>query len=277
MKTWISGLAIIAALSAPVVGAYAQQAKQPAGMAAQSQEQPPIEPKAVDILKAGCSVLEAANAMSFTAITTYEKAAPNGQPLYYATRNEVTMQRPDKLRVITTGDGTPDEFYYNGKVMMAYVPSEDLVAVADAPSTVDQMIDAAWDKAAIFFPFADVLMSKPCAVFEQEGLNSAFYVGQSRIVGGTTTDMVAVAADNVHAELWIGAQDHLLRLIRVVYPHEPAHALYQTEYSDWHLLDSVDPASFASDKATHGKPMSFAPPGLREPPPAPSANPQQHR
>jgi hypothetical protein len=230
------------------------------------QDHPPIEAKAVDILDAACKALSEAKAMSFTAVNTYEKAARNGQPLFYATLNRVTMQRPDKLRVVTPGDGTPDEFYYNGKTMVAYVPSEDLVAVADAPPTIDQMLDAAWEKAAIYFPFADVIASKPCKAFEEEGMNSAFYVGQSRVVGGTTTDMVAVAADNIQAELWIGAADHLPRLVRVVYPHEPAHALYQTEYSDWHLSDSVDPSSFASDKAAKAKPMSFAPPGLQEPP-----------
>lgn len=197
---------------------------------------PAIEPKAVEVVKAACAVLAEAKAMSFTAVNTYEKAARNGQPLFYTTLNQVTMQRPDKLRVITPGDGTPDEFYYDGKTMMAYVPSEDLVALADAPPTIDQMIPAAWDKAAIYFPFADMIVSQPCAVFEEHGMNSAFYVGQSKVVGGTTTDIVAVAGDNVQAELWIGADDHLPRLVRVVYPHEPAHALYQTEYSDWHFV-----------------------------------------
>ncbi|HKM61728.1 MAG TPA: DUF2092 domain-containing protein [Acidisphaera sp.] len=282
MRGWISGFSVIAALVTAPAAVHAQQA-QPAPApeqtpaASQPEQLPPIEPKAVDILKAACKTLETAKAMSFTAVSTYEKAARNGQPLFYATLNQVTMQRPDKLRVITTGDGVPDEFYYNGKILMAYVPSEDLVAIADAPPTIDQMVDAAWDKAAIYFPFADLLMSKPCAVFEQEGLNSAFYVGQSKIIGGTTTDMVAVAADNVQGELWIGATDHLPRLIRVVYPHEPAHALYQTEYSDWHLVDSVDPATFASERAAKGKPMNFAPPGLREVPALPSASPQQHQ
>ena len=278
MRTCVWGLAVIAALGAPMAGARAQQAQQAPAAPAQAQQQPSIDPKAVDILTASCNTLAAAKAMSFTAVSTYEKAARNGQPLFYATLDQVTMQRPDKLRVVTPADGVPREFYYDDKKMMAYVPSEDLVAIADAPPTIDQMIDAAWEKAAIYFPFADVLMSKPCAVFEQDGLNSAFYIGQSKIIGDTVTDMVAVAADNVQGELWIGAEDHLPRLIRVVYPHEPAHALYQTEYSQWHLMDSADPGIFTSDKALHGKPIQFAPPGLREAPPATPAAPpsQQH-
>ena len=239
-----------------------------------SANQPPIEPKAVDVLRAACATLEAAKAMSFTAVNTYEKAARNGQPLYYAVLNRVTMQRPDKLRVITPGDGVPDEFYYDGKAMMVYVPSADMVAIADAPPTIDAMVDAAWSTAAIYFPFADVILSKPCDVFEKEGIDSAFYVGLSRVVGGTTTDMIAVAAENVQAELWIGADDHLPRLIRVVYPHEPAHALYQTEYSDWHLMDAADAGTFSSDKATHGTRIPFHPPGTPMPTPGRPASKQ---
>ena len=36
-------------------------------------------------------------------------------------------------------------------------------------------------------------------------MKSAFYVGQSVVVGGTTTDIVAVTGGGVQAELWIGA------------------------------------------------------------------------
>ena len=95
------------------------------------------------------------------------------------------------MRVITPGDGTPDEFYYDGKTMMAYVPWSNLVAVADAPPTIDKLIDEAWDKAAIYFPFSDIIASDPYAELSKT-LKSAFYVGRSIAVGGVATDMVAV-------------------------------------------------------------------------------------
>ncbi len=234
----------------------------------------PIEPKAMAILKAACTKLADAKAMSFTALNTYEKAARNGQPLFYSTLNHVTMQRPNQLRVITPGDGVPDEFYYDGKTRMAYVPSEDLVAIEQAPPTIDALMDAAWNKAAIYFPFGDMIVSDPCEVFEKQGLNTAFYVGQSKVIGGTVTDMVAVTGDNIQAELWIGAEDHLPRMVRVMYPHEPAHALYQTEYSNWRLLEKVDPAHFTSAKAAAGRKMPFAPPALHEAPQPASAKPE---
>jgi hypothetical protein len=105
-------LLLLTAFLAPQARAQSAQTAPP--------QAPPIEPKAVDILKASCDALSMAKAMSFTAVSTYERAARNGQPLFYATKNEVTMQRPDKLRVITPGDGIPDEFYYDGKAMMGH-------------------------------------------------------------------------------------------------------------------------------------------------------------
>ncbi|MFL9869717.1 DUF2092 domain-containing protein [Paraburkholderia fungorum] len=73
--------------------------------------------------------------MSFTAVVSYESPSRLGLPLVYSTQSEVTVQRPDKLKVLTLGDGPPSEFYYDGKTMTAFAPKENLVAVADAPPT----------------------------------------------------------------------------------------------------------------------------------------------
>src|SRR5262249_58133645 len=93
---------------------------------------PSLEPKALDILKAASSRLAAARTMKFTAIHFYESPSRHGHPLAYTTKSEVTLQRPDKLRVIMPGDGPASEFYYDGNKMMAYEPAENLKAAADS-------------------------------------------------------------------------------------------------------------------------------------------------
>jgi hypothetical protein len=267
-------LAVLAMMFVPLAAQAQKPPPAPPAAAQSPAAKPAVEPKVLDILKATCGVLSGAATLSFTAVNTYERAAANGQPLYYTTLNRVVLQRPDKLLVVSPGDGVADEFYYDGHSMTAYVPAEDLVAVAEAPPTIDQLIDAAWEKAAIYFPFSDVIVSDPCAVFRQK-MGSGFYVGQSVVVGGTTTDIVAVAGEDVQAELWIGAADHLPRLIRVVYPNEPAHALYQTEYADWHVGEKVEPHVFVADKAANAKKMPFVAPDSSEPAPRP-AEPPRH-
>ena len=102
-----------------------------------------LEPRAMDLLKATCAKLAAAKSMSFTATVSYEYPSELGPPIVYTTRYDVAMQRPDKLKVVMPGDGPASEFYYDGKEMMAYAPAENLVAVADAPPTIDAALEAA--------------------------------------------------------------------------------------------------------------------------------------
>src|SRR6476646_11011636 len=70
---------------------------------------PSLEPKAIDILKAASSRLAAAHTMKFTAIHFYESPSRQGHPLAFTTKSEVTLQRPDKLRVNILGDGPGSE------------------------------------------------------------------------------------------------------------------------------------------------------------------------
>jgi hypothetical protein len=112
MKQWIYGrMKWLPALAVPLP--LALNAQQPAPPPAADTS--PIESKAVRILKASCDTLAGAKAISFTALNTYDKVARNGQPLYYTTLDQVTLQRPDKLRVIIPGDSVPDEIYCDGK------------------------------------------------------------------------------------------------------------------------------------------------------------------
>src|SRR5271157_4047433 len=137
-------------------GAYAQGT-----VDAPKSDAPALEPKAIEILKAASNRLAAAHSMTFTADVSYESPTRQGPPLVYVTRSEVTMVRPNKLKVISPGDGPASEFYYDGKVMMAYTPAANLVAVADAPPTIDATLEEAFTKAGIYYPFTDVIVTDP--------------------------------------------------------------------------------------------------------------------
>ncbi len=226
-----------------------------------AQTRPAIEPKATEILQAACARLAAAQSISFTAIETYENPSRLGFPLAYATKSDVLLQRPNKLRVITLGDGPVSEFYYDGKTMTAFAPAENLVAIADAPPTVDDMLATAFHSAAIYFPFDDVIVTDPYKDIA-EGLKVAFYVGQSHIVGGITTDIVAYESGGVFIEAWIGADDKLPRLVRAVYENDPLQSRHAMIFSNWQLDVAVPADSFSTSKASSAKRIKFASPDL---------------
>jgi hypothetical protein len=267
------GLAFAVALAlAAFIGqdAYAQQStqqpktpKRPEVAKKEAPAPPPvqmtIEPKAIEILKAACDRLATARAMSFTAVVTYENPSRLGTPLAYTTRSEVTLQRPDKLRIITPADGPATEFYYDGKAMMAFAPAENLLAIADAPPTIDGALEAAFKTADIYYPFTDLIVADPYKAVT-DGMIMAFYIGQSKVVGGTTTDMVAYADKDVFVQVWVGSEDKLPRMVRAVYRTDRARLRHQLEISDWKLDLDMSGAAFAPVNASGAMPIEFSKP-----------------
>ena len=223
-----------------------------------------LEPKAIELLKAASQRLVAAKAMTFTAVVSYESPSVFGPALVYTTRSEVTMQRPNKLRVITPGDGPATEFYYDGKTMTAFSPAENLVATSVAPATIDATLASAYDTAAIYFPFTDLIVADPYKDIA-EGLVLAFYIGQSKVVGGTTTDMIAYANNDVFVQAWVGVEDKLPRMVRAVYRTDRASLRHQMELSNWQLDPVVPADAFASASAAKAKPIAFAHPNAQFP------------
>jgi len=230
-----------------------------------------LEPRAIDILKASCARLAAAKSMAFTATVSYESPSRLGPPLIYSTRSKVLMQRPDKLRVITLADGPRSEFYYDGKTMTAFAVPENLVAVADAPPTIDAALKVAYDTGAIYFPFTDVIVADPYKDLS-EGLKIAFYIGQSEVVEGIPTDMVAYVTGDVFIQIWIGTDDKLPRRIYAIYLNDPARLRHVLELSDWKLDEDVPANAFVSDDASGAARIAFArpdatdAPGMKPPP-----------
>lgn len=265
---FIASLAVTA-LSMSI--AVAQQPQQPA---AQTPASPPasppdlglkveVDPAAMAIVKAMADKLAAARSMSFNALTIYESPDRTGLPLAYTTLSQVTLQRPNKLKVISPGDGPRTEFYYDGKTVNAYEPAAKLVATVDAPDTIDAMLRAAFQRAAIYFPFTDLVVSDPMKAIA-ENLRVAFVVGKSTVVGGVSTDIVVLVGKFAHVQLWIGSDDKLPRMARAIFLEDPARYRHTVMFSDWKIDPPLPADTFAFTAPAGTIRIPFAPPGATE-------------
>ncbi len=223
-----------------------------------------LEPHAVEIIKAMSARLADAQSIRFTALVSEESPSRLGPALVYSTRSNVVLQRPNKLKIITPGDGPAHEFYYDGKAIVTYAPAEDLAAFADAPPTITGALKFAFDTASIYFPFTDLIVDDPYDMIASD-MQLAFYIGQSNVVGGTTTDMIAYANEGVFVQAWIGTEDHLPRRMRAVFADDPLRLRHQVEFSDWQLNGIAKGESFASDKAAAAKRIPLARPDQKTP------------
>jgi hypothetical protein len=274
-----SGLAVAQTAPAATPKTAAQTANKKKAAAKSKPDDSPsltLEPKAIDVLKAVGSRLALAHTISFTAVETFESLSRQGVPLVYANKYQVTLQRPNKFRVILAGDGPASEFYYDGKIMMAFAPAENLVAIADAPPTIDDTLEAIYDKAAVYFPFTDLIVNDPYGDMAP-GLQHAYYIGQSIAFGGTTTDMVAYTGDGVFVQMAVGTEDKLPRVIHAIYLDDPVWLRHNLLLSDWQIDTPVSAEAFTTSKAAGAKHMEFAHPHPEAPagakPPAKSQPP----
>lgn len=253
---------LFATAMATGLAAQAQPASKPAASPASKAavaQAPRLEQRALELLRGMSAALTGAKSLGFTAVASYESPSSVGPSLVYATSSEVLLQRPDKLRVVTLGDGPASEFHYDGTTMTAFAPAENLVAVSPAPPTIDAMLKQAFERAAIYFPFADILAADPYQTLSQ-GLARAFYIGPSKVVGGTTTEMVAIANDQVFMQIWLGADDKLPRKLRAVFRGDPLQLRHQVELSNWKLDPVIAAEAFAALSAVNAKKIEFAAP-----------------
>lgn len=229
----LDGIAVAAAAEAPAVAPPAIE----------------LEPRALGILKGSCDTLAAARTVSFNAVVAEENPSRLGPPLLYSSRYQVVLQRPDKLRILSPGDGPATGFYYDGKSMAAFAPKENYIARSDAPPTIDAALDQAFRKAQIYYPFMDLLDAEPYKNV-LNGLRVAFYIGESESVGGVRTYMVAYANDHAFVQAWIGVDDKLPRRMRAIYREDPAKLRHEMDISDWKLGAPVEAGTFALPAAT---------------------------
>ena len=136
-----------------------------------------------------------------------------------------------------------------------------------APPTVEEALKVAYNTAALYFPFVDLLVDDPYAALT-DGAILAFYIGPSTVVAGTTTDMLAWANKDVFLQIWIGADDKLPRRVRAVFAADPQQLRHELELSNWKLDADVTPDTFTSVKAQAAPRIAFRspttlPPGMK--------------
>jgi hypothetical protein len=192
-----------------------------------------------------------------------------GPALAFTTASEVLLQRPNKLAVVTAGDGPATEFYYDGKTMTQFSPAENLVAVADAPPTIDAMLKTLYDVAGTYFPFTDVVVTDPGDI--APGLELAFSsAGPASSAGSRPTwSLTRPRASSCRSgsgprtSCPDGAR-HVLR--------RPLQLRHQVELSHWRLDTPLAAEAFGTPKAAGAIHIQFAHPKTQSKlPPAPAA------
>jgi hypothetical protein len=204
---------------------------------------PPLEPAALDRLKAMSDLLKAAPSFTFIARSDRQQPAVDGQMLDFFAVSHVAVSRPDKIHLDTKGDLHAASLWYDGKTVSIYSEKSMFYGQAAAPATIDETVLMLMDRFQMPFPAAGFLLKDPYAKL-MEGVKTAFDAGESR-VDGVACRHLAFTEEDADWQVWIenGAKP-LPRRIAVTYKKVPGAPRVVTVLSDWNLTPTIPVGHF---------------------------------
>jgi hypothetical protein len=230
-----------------------------AGFSFAVQAQPSgISPEAQRLLKASTDFL--ANQQQFSAETrnTLEVVLKSGQKIEFNHTARQSVQRPNKLRAVRTGDLVDQVFVYDGKTLTLHNPKDKAYAQVAAPDTLEAMLDFARTQLDIVAPAGDLIGKNAYEVL-MDGVTDGFVVGKA-VIEGVRCDLLAFRAPHVDLQVWIqeGAQPLVRRFVITTrdLPNAPQFAVTVTK---WDLKPKFDAQTFSFTPPAGARKVDFLP------------------
>lgn len=155
------------------------------------------------ILKSMSDHLAGQKTLSASFDSDIEIITPELQKIQFASSGEIKMSRPDKLRVRRTGGYADVELVYDGKLISIYGNNAKSYVQADAPGTIDKMIDALQARSGIGMPGADLLLSNAFDELMATVIEGK-HIGQG-VVDGVECEHLAFRTPDTDWQIWIEA------------------------------------------------------------------------
>jgi hypothetical protein len=221
-----------------------------------SNQQKDIDPLALKVLKAVTDPIRDAKAFSFRTRGIREYLGSNGQIITYFTTSEVTVGRPDKLRVDFKGRKQPVQLYYDGGHAVLYAPGPKLYAVIPTRAkTLDGVLQEL-EKRDVYLPAKNLLASDPYQTLLPD-IKTGYVIGQVEMYG-KQVHQLAFTEKDAEYQLWVtGAPDPRIQGLQVVnmaLGHEPRAFI---EFSDWNLNPQIQADTFTFNKPADAKQIDF--------------------
>ena len=162
---------------------------------------PAVDPAAMQILKRMTDYLGSLKQFSVHTQNTLEDVLDSGHRVDFEISANVIISRPNKLRAERKGDLIDQVFYYDGKTLTLYNPSDKVYATEPAPGTIEEMLDFARESLGLAVPVADLVYRNAFPLLMQD-VTLAVVVGKA-VIGGVKCDHVLFSRPGVDFQVWV--------------------------------------------------------------------------
>ena len=123
-----------------------------------------VDPAAVEILQRMTKYVSSLEHFSLHAENTFEDLLESGQRVDFDISANVVVRRPNKIRAERIGELIHQVFYYDGKSLTLYRPSDGVYATQPAPGTIEELLDHVREGLGMNIPVSDLVYRNSFAI-----------------------------------------------------------------------------------------------------------------
>ena len=185
-----------------------------------------------------------AKEFSFQSNTLRAYVGPNGELLHIVHSSKITVRRPDRLAVESSGDDGAMKMLYDGKTLVIYGVDQKQYVALPVPDELQGMVDTAESRLGVDFPLADFLADDPGKSI-LAGVTSGGQVGTATIEGVPCRHLYFDQEPGIEAELWLEDNERALpRRFLVTYKSLPGRPSFVAELSNWNFSTAHSDSDF---------------------------------
>lgn len=187
------------------------------------------------------SVVRAANFLadqsSFRVVAdvSFDVLQSDGRLLEFGASREITIQRPDRIRVeVARRDGDSRTLYFDGSAISIDLPAHRAFVRKERPGTLYAALEYLSEELDAPVPLANLFSENFAATLANQ-IDAGYYVGQAEI-DGRHCEHLAFRLPEVDVQLWVEEGDRpLLARIVITHKHEDGNPQFRATFRDWDL------------------------------------------
>ena len=217
-----------------------------------------VDPAATEILKRMTDYLGSLKQFSVQTQNTLEDVLATGHRVDLDISAEVTISRPNKLRSERKGDMVNQIFYYNGKTLALYNPTNNVYATKPVPDSFEGLFKYMYESLGFGVPVSDLVYSDAFPLLMQD-VNYAAVIDKA-FIGGIKCDHLLFSRPGVDFQVWVAdTGDPLPYKYVVTDTGTPELLSITTVMSDWNVSPAVADSRFTFVPPQGVKRITFMP------------------
>lgn len=219
---------------------------------------PEVDPKADAILRQLSDHNKQVTNAVFRLTDTIDDVQEDGQKIQFSHVRVMTVARPGKLKIETSGDVNHRTLWKDGKTITVLDKDKKVYAQVPDPGTIEQAIDMLQEKYGMSMPAADLLssnvyqtMTADCDAIQYIGIG---YVGEEKC------HHLAFSSDSIDWQMWITDGDKpVTRKMVITYKRLPGEPQYTMQLLGIEDASRINDAAFICEIPGDANKIDFRP------------------